>query len=71
MQPKPSDSDEARGRAWSRLERLFARIRALNPQSQRRTPAETRKEEEQIAEDIRMMRLQRHKAVKFIHILRT
>jgi hypothetical protein len=56
----PADTAAVRDRAWSRLERLFARMRALNPHAQRRTPEEIRKEEEEIAEEIRMMRRQRH-----------
>jgi hypothetical protein len=35
-------------------------MRRLNPQAQRRTPEEIRKEEEEIAEDIKMMRRQTH-----------
>ena len=58
MQSKPSEG--GRQRAWHRLERLFAHLRALNPRGQQRTPEEIRKEEEEIAEDIRMMRRQRH-----------
>jgi hypothetical protein len=54
----PHSADEER--AWVRLERLFARMRSLNPQVQRRTPEEIRKEEEEIAEEIRMMRRRRH-----------
>ncbi len=60
---KPRSEGEqkaARERAWFRLERLFARMRALNPRAQRRTADEIRKEEENIAEEIRMMRRQRH-----------
>ena len=54
------EQEAARERAWGRLERLFARMRALNPQAQRRTAEEIRKAEEDIAEEIRMMRRQRH-----------
>jgi hypothetical protein len=54
------EEDLARERAWGRLERLFARMRTLNPQAQRRTAEEIKKDEEEIAEEIRMMRRQRH-----------
>ncbi|HEY7246233.1 MAG TPA: hypothetical protein VH678_20360 [Xanthobacteraceae bacterium] len=54
------EQEAARERAWGRLERLFTRMRLLNPQAQRRTAEEIRKEEEEIAEEIRMMRRQRH-----------
>jgi hypothetical protein len=60
MRSKLAGGEEARDRAWSRLERLFARLRYLNPQSQRRSSDDIRKEEEEIAEDIRGMRRQRH-----------
>jgi hypothetical protein len=53
------EQEAARERAWGRLEMLFARMRTLNPQAQRRTAEEIRKEEEEIAEEIRMMRHQR------------
>jgi hypothetical protein len=54
------EQEPVREQAWIRLERLFARMRTLNPQAQRRTSEEIRKEEEEIAEEIRMMRRQRH-----------
>jgi hypothetical protein len=54
------EQEAAREGRWARLERLFARLRSLNPQAQRRTPDEIRKEEEEIAEQIRVMRRQCH-----------
>ncbi|HEY7301062.1 MAG TPA: hypothetical protein VH684_24495 [Xanthobacteraceae bacterium] len=63
MRSRPRSEHEeeaARERAWGRIERLFARMRTLNPQAQRRTPEDIKKEEEEIAEEIRMMRRQRH-----------
>jgi plasmid stabilization system protein ParE len=48
-----------RHRAWQRLEQLFARLRARNPQAPH-SPEEIRQEEEQIAEEIRLMRRQQH-----------
>jgi len=48
-----------RQRAWQRLEKLFAGMRARNPLSPQ-SPEEIREEEEKIAEDIRLMRRQRH-----------
>ena len=54
------EHNAARGRAWTRLERLFVRLRCLNPQVQHRTPEEIREQEEEVAEEIRMMRRQRH-----------
>lgn len=62
-QSRPQSEDRrlaARERTWSRLERLFARLRALNPQTGARSTDEIRREEEAIAEDIRMMRRERH-----------
>jgi hypothetical protein len=59
MRSGPRSQDEhnaARERAWARLDRLFVRLRSLNPQVQRRTPAEIREQGEKIAEEIRMMR---------------
>ena len=43
----PRSQDEhsaARERAWARLERLFVRLRSLNPQLQQRTPEEMRQD---------------------------
>lgn len=64
VQARTTSDDEqkaaARGPAWARLERLFARMRTLNPQLQTRTTEEIKREEEEIAEDIRAMRRQRH-----------
>lgn len=63
VQSKPQSENQrfvARERAWSRLERLFARLRSLNPQAGARSADEIRREEEAIAEDIRMMRRERH-----------
>jgi hypothetical protein len=49
-----------RRRASQRLEALFERLRAHNPQGAR-SPDEIRQEEEEIAEEIRLMRhQQRH-----------
>jgi hypothetical protein len=48
-----------RHHAWQRLEQLFEHIRARNPHSPQ-SPQEIREEEEKIAEDIRLMRRQRH-----------
>jgi len=48
-----------RHRAWQRLEQLFARIRARNPEAPH-SPEEIRAEEEEIAEEIRLMRRRRH-----------
>jgi hypothetical protein len=48
-----------RHHAWQRLEQLFARMRANNPEAPR-SPEEIRAEEEEIAEEIRLTRRQRH-----------
>jgi hypothetical protein len=53
-------SPRARAQAWKQLEALFARLKASNPQLPQ-SPDEIRTEEEEIAEDIRLMRRrQRH-----------
>jgi len=48
-----------RHRAWQMLEQLFERMRARNPHAPQ-SPEEIREEEEKIAEEIRLMRRQRH-----------
>jgi hypothetical protein len=54
------ERNAARERAWARLDRLFVRLRSLNPQVHHRTPEEIREEGEEVAEEITMMRRQRH-----------